>query len=310
MSKIYNSVLDLVGGTPIMELHNYMKNFDINGRILAKLEYFNPAGSAKDRVAKQMITDAEASGKLKKGSTIIEPTSGNTGIGLASAAASLGYKCVLVMPDSMSVERINLLKAYGAEVVLSEGAKGMAGAVAKAEELAKNTEGSFIAGQFENPSNPKAHYLTTGPEIWADTDGKVDIFVATVGTGGTLTGTAKYLKEKNPDIKIIAVEPASSPLLSAGKAGPHKIQGIGANFVPEILDTDLYDEVLTVTDDDAYKAANAIAKLEGILVGISSGAAVSAAAKIGKRPENAGKNIVAVLPDSGDRYMSSGVFTD
>lgn len=310
MSKIYNSVLDLVGGTPIMELHNYMKNFDINGRILAKLEYFNPAGSAKDRVAKQMITDAEASGKLKKGSTIIEPTSGNTGIGLASAAASLGYKCVLVMPDSMSVERINLLKAYGAEVVLSEGAKGMAGAVAKAEELAKNTEGSFIAGQFENPSNPKAHYLTTGPEIWADTDGKVDIFVATVGTGGTLTGTAKYLKEKNPDIKIIAVEPASSPLLSAGKAGPHKIQGIGANFVPEILDTDLYDEVLTVTDDDAYKAANAIAKLEGILVGISSGAAVSAAAKIGKRPENAGKNIVTVLPDSGDRYMSSGVFTD
>ena len=310
MSKIYNSVLDLVGGTPIMELHNYMKNFDINGRILAKLEYFNPAGSAKDRVAKQMITDAEASGKLKKGSTIIEPTSGNTGIGLASAAASLGYKCVLVMPDSMSVERINLLKAYGAEVVLSEGAKGMAGAVAKAEKKKKNTEGSFIAGQFENPSNPKAHYLTTGPEIWADTDGKVDIFVATVGTGGTLTGTAKYLKEKNPDIKIIAVEPASSPLLSAGKAGPHKIQGIGANFVPEILDTDLYDEVLTVTDDDAYKAANAIAKLEGILVGISSGAAVSAAAQIGKRPENAGKNIVTVLPDSGDRYMSSGVFTD
>lgn len=310
MSKIYNSVLDLVGGTPIMELHNYMKNFDINGRILAKLEYFNPAGSAKDRVAKQMIADAEASGKLKKGSTIIEPTSGNTGIGLASAAASLGYKCVLVMPDSMSVERINLLKAYGAEVVLSEGAKGMAGAVAKAEELAKNTEGSFIAGQFENPSNPKAHYLTTGPEIWADTDGKIDIFVATVGTGGTLTGTAKYLKEKNPDIKIIAVEPASSPLLSAGKAGPHKIQGIGANFVPEILDTDLYDEVLTVTDDDAYKAANAIAKLEGILVGISSGAAVSAAAQIGKRPENAGKNIVTLLPDSGDRYMSSGVFTD
>ena len=310
MSKIYNSVLDLVGGTPIMELHNYMKNFDINGRILAKLEYFNPAGSAKDRVAKQMIADAEASGKLKKGSTIIEPTSGNTGIGLASAAASLGYKCVLVMPDSMSVERINLLKAYGAEVVLSEGAKGMAGAVEKADELAKNIPGSFIAGQFENPSNPKAHYLTTGPEIWADTDGKIDIFVATVGTGGTLTGTAKYLKEKNPDIKIIAVEPASSPLLSAGKAGPHKIQGIGANFVPEILDTDLYDEVLTVTDDDAYKAANAIAKLEGILVGISSGAAVSAAAKIGKRPENAGKNIVAVLPDSGDRYMSSGVFTD
>ena len=310
MSKIYNSVLDLVGGTPIMELHNYMKNFDINGRILAKLEYFNPAGSAKDRVAKQMIADAEASGKLKKGSTIIEPTSGNTGIGLASAAASLGYKCVLVMPDSMSVERINLLKAYGAEVVLSEGAKGMAGAVAKADELAKNIPGSFIAGQFENPSNPKAHYLTTGPEIWADTDGKIDIFVATVGTGGTLTGTAKYLKEKNPDIKIIAVEPASSPLLSAGKAGPHKIQGIGANFVPEILDTDLYDEVLTVTDDDAYKAANAIAKLEGILVGISSGAAVSAAAQIGKRPENAGKNIVTVLPDSGDRYMSSGVFTD
>ena len=255
MSKIYNSVLDLVGGTPIMELHNYMKNFDINGRILAKLEYFNPAGSAKDRVAKQMIADAEASGKLKKGSTIIEPTSGNTGIGLASAAASLGYKCVLVMPDSMSVERINLLKAYGAEVVLSEGAKGMAGAVAKAEELAKNTEGSFIAGQFINPSNPKAHYLTTGPEIWEATDGKIDIFVATVGTGGTLTGTAKYLKEKNPDIKIIAVEPASSPLLSAGKAGPHKIQGIGANFVPEILDTDLYDEVRRLQSRQRHRQA-------------------------------------------------------
>ncbi len=310
MSKICNNVLDLTGGTPLMELHNYEDRFCKGSKILAKLEYFNPAGSVKDRVAKQMILDAKESGALKDGATIIEPTSGNTGIGLASAAASLGYKCVLVMPDSMSVERRNLLKAYGAEVVLSEGAKGMAGAVEKADEIAKSIEGSFIAGQFVNPSNPKAHYLTTGPEIWEDTDGKVDVFVASVGTGGTLTGTARYLKEKNPDIKVIAVEPKSSPLLSEGKAGPHKIQGIGANFVPEILDTKIYDEVIAITDEQAYKTANDIAKLEGILVGISSGAAVAAAAEVASRDEYKGKNVVVILPDSGDRYMSSGVFTD
>lgn len=310
MSKICNNVLDLTGGTPLMELHNYENKYCKGSKILAKLEYFNPAGSVKDRVAKQMILDAKESGALKEGSTIIEPTSGNTGIGLASAAASLGYKCILVMPDSMSVERRNLLKAYGAEVVLSEGAKGMAGAVEKAEELAKSIDGSFIAGQFVNPSNPKAHYLTTGPEIWEDTDGKVDVFVASVGTGGTLTGTARYLKEKNHDIKVIAVEPKASPLLSEGKAGPHKIQGIGANFVPEILDTKIYDEVVAISDEKAYETANAIAKLEGILVGISSGAAVAAAAEISSRDEYKGKNIVVILPDSGDRYMSSGVFTD
>ena len=310
MSKICNNVLDLTGGTPLMELHNYENKYCKGSKILAKLEYFNPAGSVKDRVAKQMILDAKESGALKEGSTIIEPTSGNTGIGLASAAASLGYKCILVMPDSMSVERRNILKAYGAEVVLSEGAKGMAGAVEKAEELAKSIDGSFIAGQFVNPSNPKAHYLTTGPELWEDTDGKVDVFVASVGTGGTLTGTARYLKEKNPDIKVIAVEPKASPLLSEGKAGPHKIQGIGANFVPEILDTKIYDEVVAISDEKAYETANAIAKLEGILVGISSGAAVAAAAEISSRDEYKGKNIVVILPDSGDRYMSSGVFTD
>lgn len=310
MSKICNNVLDLTGGTPLMELHNYENKYCKGSKILAKLEYFNPAGSVKDRVAKQMILDAKESGALKEGSTIIEPTSGNTGIGLASAAASLGYKCILVMPDSMSVERRNLLKAYGAEVVLSEGAKGMAGAVEKAEELAKSIDGSFIAGQFVNPSNPKAHYLTTGPELWEDTDGKIDVFVASVGTGGTLTGTARYLKEKNPDIKVIAVEPKASPLLSEGKAGPHKIQGIGANFVPEILDTKIYDEVVAISDEKAYETANAIAKLEGILVGISSGAAVAAAAEISSKDEYKGKNIVVILPDSGDRYMSSGVFTD
>ena len=310
MSKICNNVLDLTGGTPLMELHNYENKYCKGSKILAKLEYFNPAGSVKDRVAKQMILDAKESGALKEGSTIIEPTSGNTGIGLASAAASLGYKCILVMPDSMSVERRNLLKAYGAEVVLSEGAKGMAGAVEKAEELAKSIDGSFIAGQFVNPSNPKAHYLTTGPEIWEDTDGKIDVFVASVGTGGTLTGTARFLKEKKPDIKVIAVEPKASPLLSEGKAGPHKIQGIGANFVPEILDTKIYDEVVAISDEKAYETANAIAKLEGILVGISSGAAVAAAAEISSRDEYKGKNIVVILPDSGDRYMSSGVFTD
>ena len=310
MSKICNNVLDLTGGTPLMELHNYENKYCKGSKILAKLEYFTPAASVKDSVANQMILDAKESGALKEGSTIIEPTSGNTGIGLASAAASLGYKCILVMPDSMSVERRNLLKAYGAEVVLSEGAKGMAGAVEKAEELAKSIDGSFIAGQFVNPSNPKAHYLTTGPEIWEDTDGKIDVFVASVGTGGTLTGTARYLKEKNPDIKVIAVEPKASPLLSEGKAGPHKIQGIGANFVPEILDTKIYDEVVAISDEKAYETANAIAKLEGILVGISSGAAVAAAAEISSKDEYKGKNIVVILPDSGDRYMSSGVFTD
>ena len=308
MSKICNNVLDLTGGTPLMELHNYENKYCKGSKILAKLEYFNPAGSVKDRVAKQMILDAKESGALKEGSTIIEPTSGNTGIGLASAAASLGYKCILVMPDSMSVERRNLLKAYGAEVVLSEGAKGMAGAVEKAEELAKSIDGSFIAGQFVNPSNPKAHYLTTGPEIWEDTDGKIDVFVASVGTGGTLTGTARYLKEKNPDIKVIAVEPKASPLLSEGKAGPHKIQGIGANFVPEILDTKIYDEIITVSNEDAFQLGKEIGHNEGILVGISSGAAVYAAIQVAQRLENKGKNIVVILPDIGDRYLSTPMF--
>lgn len=310
MARIYNNVLELTGRTPIMELHKYEKNYCPGSRLLAKLEYFNPAGSIKDRVAKQMILDAQASGLLKDGYTIIEPTSGNTGIGLASAAASLGYKCILVMPDTMSIERRNLLKAYGAQVVLSDGAKGMAGAIEKADELAKEIQGSFIAGQFENPSNPKSHYLTTGPEIWEDTDGNVDVYVATVGTGGTLSGTAKYLKEKNPNIRVIAVEPSSSPLLSKGKAGPHKIQGIGANFIPKILDTKIYDDIIAVSDENAYKTANALAKCEGILVGISSGAAVWAAAEISKKKEYSGKNIVVILPDAGDRYMSEGVYND
>lgn len=308
MSKILNNVLELVGGTPIMELKGLEKQMAAEGKILAKLEFFNPAGSIKDRVAKQMIKDAENEGRLKKGSTIIEPTSGNTGIGLASMAVAMGYKCMIIMPDTMSVERRTLIRAYGAEIVLSDGSKGMTGAIELAEEIQKKTPGSIIAGQFVNPSNPKAHYLTTGPEIWKDTDGKVDIFVSSVGTGGTLTGTANYLKEKNPEIRVFAVEPASSPLLSEGKSGSHKIQGIGANFVPDILDTNIYDEVITVTDEDAYKTANAIAKTEGILVGISSGAAAWAAVNISKRPEFKGKKIVVILPDSGDRYISSGVY--
>ncbi|MEA4972392.1 MAG: cysteine synthase A [Candidatus Metalachnospira sp.] len=308
MSKILNSVLDLVGSTPIMELKNLEKQMSAEGKILAKLEYFNPAGSIKDRVAKQMIEDAEKEGKLAEGSTIIEPTSGNTGIGLASMAVAMGYKCVIIMPDTMSVERRTLIKAYGAEIVLSDGTKGMAGAIELAEEIQKKTPESIIAGQFINSSNPKAHYLTTGPEIWNDTDGEVDVFVASVGTGGTLTGTARYLKEKNPDIKVFAVEPASSPLLSEGRAGAHKIQGIGANFVPVILDTNIYDGVITVTDEDAYKTANVIAKTEGILVGISSGAAAWAACEISKQPEYKDKKIVVILPDSGDRYISAGVY--
>ena len=310
MSKICNNVLDLTGGTPLMELHNYENKYCKGSKILAKLEYFNPAGSVKDRVAKQMILDAKESGALKEGSTIIEPTSGNTGIGLASAAASLGYKCILVMPDSMSVERRNLLKAYGAEVVLSEGAKGMAGAVEKAEELAKSIDGSFIAGQFVNPSNPKAHYLTTGPEIWEDTDGKVDIFVAGVGTGGTVSGVGKYLKSKNPNVKVVAVEPAGSPVLSKGVAGPHKIQGIGAGFVPETLDTKIYDEIIAVENEDAFATGRTLARKEGLLVGISSGAAVYAATQLAKRPENKGKNIVVLLPDTGDRYLSTPMFAE
>lgn len=308
MAKILNSVLDLVGGTPIMELKNFEEKMSAGGKILAKLEYFNPAGSVKDRVAKQMIEDAEKEGTLVKGSTIIEPTSGNTGIGLASMAVAMGYKCVIVMPDTMSVERRTLIKAYGAEIVLSDGTKGMAGAIELAEEIQSKIPGSIIAGQFINKSNPKAHYLTTGPEIWEDTDGNIDVFVSSVGTGGTLTGTARYLKEKNPEIKVFAVEPASSPLLSEGKAGPHKIQGIGANFVPEILDTSIYDGIITVTDEDAYDATDIIAKTEGILVGISSGAAAWAAVKVSQMAEHKGKNIVVILPDSGDRYISSGVF--
>ena len=308
--RTFDKITDLIGGTPILKLNNYIALNELPANIYAKLEYFNPAGSVKDRIAKAMIDDAEAKGALKPGAVIIEPTSGNTGIGLAAVAASKGYRIILTMPETMSVERRNLLKAYGAELVLTDGAKGMKGAIAKAEELAQQIEGGFIPSQFTNSANPTAHFNTTGPEIWEDTDGKIDVFVASVGTGGTLTGTARYLKEKNPDIKVIAVEPKASPLLSEGKAGPHKIQGIGANFVPEILDTKIYDEVVAISDEKAYETANAIAKLEGILVGISSGAAVAAAAEISSRDEYKGKNIVVILPDSGDRYMSSGVFTD
>ncbi len=306
--KIYKSIEELIGRTPLLELANFEKKHSTEATLFAKLEYFNPAGSVKDRVARRMIADAEAAGKLKAGAVIIEPTSGNTGIGLAAIAAAKGYRTILTMPDTMSVERRKLLSAYGAEIVLTEGARGMAGAIEKANELAQKIEGSFIPGQFDNPSNPAAHYESTGPEIWEDTDGKVDIFVACVGTGGTLTGTGKYLKSKNPNIKVIAVEPASSPLLSGGTAGPHKIQGIGANFVPAILDTALYDEVVTVTDDDALLCGAEIAKCEGILVGISSGAALCAAREIARRPENKGKNIVVLLPDTGERYLSSEMF--
>lgn len=310
MSKIYKSFTDLVGGTPLLELKNYEENNNVKATILAKLEYLNPAGSVKDRVAKSIIEDYEAKGILKKGSTIIEPTSGNTGIGLSAIAASKGYKVIITMPDTMSVERRNLMKAYGAELVLTEGAKGMSGAIAKAEELQKEIEGSVIAGQFINPANPKAHYVTTGPEIWEDTDGKVDIFVAGVGTGGTITGIGKYLKEKNKDIKVVAVEPASSPVLSKGVAGAHKIQGIGAGFVPKVLDTTVYDEIIAVENEDAFAKGKEIARSEGILVGISAGAALFAATELAKREENKGKTIVVLLPDTGDRYLSTPMFAE
>lgn len=308
--KTFGSITDLVGGTPLLELTNYEKDNELSATILAKLEYFNPAGSVKDRIAKAMIDDAEAKGILKPDSVIIEPTSGNTGIGLAAIAASRGYKIILTMPETMSVERRNLLKAYGAELVLTEGAKGMKGAIAKAEELAETTPNSFIPSQFTNSANPKAHIATTGPEIWNDTDGKVDIFVAGVGTGGTVTGVGEYLKSQNPNVKVVAVEPAGSPVLSKGTPGPHKIQGIGAGFVPDTLNTDIYDEVIAVENDDAFSTGRAIAKDEGILVGISSGAAVFAATELAKRPENKGKIIVALLPDTGDRYLSTPMFAE
>ena len=308
--RVYRKITDLIGGTPLLELTNYEKANELNAKIYAKLEYFNPAGSVKDRIAKAMLDDAEEKGLLKPGAVIIEPTSGNTGIGLASVAASRGYKVILTMPETMSVERRNLLKAYGAELVLTEGAKGMAGAIAKAKELAEQTPNSYIPSQFTNPANPAVHLKTTGPEIWADTDGKVDIFVAGVGTGGTLSGVGAYLKSQNPNVKVVAVEPATSPVLSGGKAGPHKIQGIGAGFVPDTLNTDIYDEILPVQNEDAFTTGRALARSEGVLVGISSGAAVFAAAQLAKRPENAGKVIVALLPDTGERYLSTPMFAD
>lgn len=310
MSKIYKSADLIIGKTPLLELTHIEKELNLKARLLAKLEYFNPAGSVKDRVAKAMLDDAERSGKLTKDSVIIEPTSGNTGIGLASVAAARGYRIIIVMPDTMSVERRQLMKAYGAELVLSEGAKGMKGAIAKANELAKEIPRSFIPGQFVNPANPKAHYETTGPEIFEDTDGRVDIFVAGVGTGGTITGVGKYLKEKNPDVKIVAVEPKSSAVLSTGVPGTHKIQGIGAGFVPDVLDTKIYDEVFPVDNDDAFSYGKLVGKKEGVLVGISSGAALYAAAEIAKRPENEGKTIVVLFPDTGDRYLSTPLFND
>ena len=310
MAKVYTSITQLIGGTPLVELKNYEAENKLEAKILAKLEYFNPAGSVKDRIAKAMLDDAEAKGLLKPGATIIEPTSGNTGIGLASVAAARGYKIILTMPETMSVERRNLLKAYGAELVLTDGAKGMKGAIAKAQELAEATPGSFIPGQFTNPANPAVHRATTGPEIWADTDGKVDIFVAGVGTGGTLTGVGEYLKAQNPNVKIVAVEPAGSPVLSKGVAGPHKIQGIGAGFVPDTLNTKIYDEIIPVENEDAFTTGRAIARKEGVLIGISSGAAVYAATVLAKRPENKGKTIVALLPDTGDRYLSTPLFIE
>ena len=310
MAKIYTSITQLIGGTPLVELTNYEAENKLEAKILAKLEYFNPAGSVKDRIAKAMLDDAEAKGVLKPGATIIEPTSGNTGIGLASVAAARGYKIILTMPETMSVERRNLLKAYGAELVLTDGAKGMKGAIEKVNELAAATPGSFIPGQFVNPANPAIHRATTGPEIWADTDGKVDIFVAGVGTGGTLTGVGEYLKSQNPNVKIVAVEPAGSPVLSKGVAGPHKIQGIGAGFVPDTLNTSVYDEIIAVENEDAFKTGRAIARKEGVLIGISSGAAVYAATVLAQRPENKGKTIVALLPDTGDRYLSTPLFSD
>ena len=310
MSNIYTSADQLIGKTPLLELTHIEKAHDLKAKIVAKLEYFNPAGSVKDRIAKAMIDDAEAKGLLKAGSVIIEPTSGNTGIGLASVAAARGYRIIIVMPETMSVERRQLMKAYGAELVLTEGAKGMKGAIAKADELAKEIPNSFVAGQFVNPANPKAHYETTGPEIWADTDGKMDFFVAGVGTGGTITGTGKFLKEKNPAVKVVAVEPKTSAVLSTGIAGSHKIQGIGAGFVPDVLDTKIYDEIIPVDNDDAFAVGKEMGHREGVLVGISSGAALWAAIELAKRPENAGKTIVVLLPDTGDRYLSTPLFAD
>ena len=310
MANIYKGTLGLIGNTPLVEVTNIEKELGLEAKLLVKLEYFNPAGSVKDRVAKAMIEDAEEKGILKEGSVIIEPTSGNTGIGLASIAAAKGYRIILTMPETMSVERRNMLKAYGAELVLTEGAKGMKGAIAKAEELAKEIPNSFIPGQFVNPANPAAHRATTGPEIWNDTDGQVDIFVAGVGTGGTLTGVGEYLKSKNPNVKIVAMEPASSPVLSEGRSGAHKIQGIGAGFVPDVLNTKVYDEIITIENDDAFAGGKLLAKHEGVLVGISSGAALKAAIQLAQRPENKGKNIVVLLPDSGDRYLSTALFSN
>ncbi|MBO7678529.1 MAG: cysteine synthase A [Thermoguttaceae bacterium] len=310
MSKVYKGTLGLIGNTPLVEITNVERDLGLEATLLVKLEYFNPAGSVKDRIAKAMIEKAEESGQLKAGSVIIEPTSGNTGIGLASIAAAKGYRIILTMPETMSVERRNILKAYGAEIVLTDGAKGMKGAIAKADELAKEIPGSFIPGQFVNPANPEIHKKTTGPEVWNDTDGKVDIFIAGVGTGGTVTGVGEFLKEKKPEVKIVAVEPETSPVLSQGKAGAHKIQGIGAGFVPEVLDTNIYDEVLPISNDDAFETAKLLAKKEGISVGISSGAALRAALILADRPENKGKVIVALLPDSGDRYYSTPLFTE